>query len=116
ALQRARTAREAIEVITSLVGKYGYGDEGESFSIADTQEAWILEMVGTGPGSKGAVWVAVRIPDGQVSCHANSARIGEFPRNDPANCLFSENVESFAQSKGWYDRKSGQLFRYCDTY
>ena len=116
ALQRARTAREAIQVMTRLVAEYGYGDEGESFSIADTQEAWILEMVGTGPGGKGAVWVAVRIPDGQVSCHANSARIGEFPRNDPANCLYSENVESFARSKGWYDPKSGQPFRFCDAY
>ena len=108
ALQRARTAREAIRVMTRLVAEYGYGDEGESFSIADTQEAWILEMVGTGPGGKGAVWVAVRIPDGQVSCHANAARIGEFPRDDPANCLYSENVESFARSKGWYDPKSGE--------
>ncbi len=116
ALQRARTAREAIQVMTRLVGEYGYGDEGESFSIADTQEAWILEMVGAGPGSKGAIWAAVRIPDGQVSCHANAARIGEVPRDDPANCLFSENVESFARSKGWYDLKSGQPFRFCDAY
>ena len=116
ALQRARTAREAIQVMTRLVAEYGYGDEGESFSIADTQEAWILEMVGTGPGGKGAAWVAVRIPDGQVSCHANASRIGEFPRDDPANCLYSENVESFARSKGWYDPKSGQPFRFCEAY
>lgn len=116
ALQRARTAREAISVMTGLVAEYGYGEEGESFSIADRQEAWILEMLGAGPGSKGAVWVAVRIPDGQVSCHANSSRIGEFPRNDPANCLYSKNVESLAQSKGWYDPKSGQAFRFCDAY
>lgn len=116
ALQRARTARDAIQVMTRLVSEYAYGDEGESFSIADTQEAWILEMVGTGPGGKGAAWVAVRIPDGQVSCHANSSRIGEFPRDDPANCLYSENVESFARSKGWYDPKSGQPFRFCDAY
>ena len=116
ALQRARTAREAIRVMTDLVAKHGYGDAGESFSIADTQEAWIMEMVGTTPGGKGAAWVAVRVPDGQVSCHANSARIGEFPRNDPANCLYSENVESFAASKGWYDPKSGRPFRFCDAY
>ncbi len=115
-LQRSRTAREAIQVMTRLVGEYGYADEGESFSIADTQEAWIMEMVGTGPGGKGAVWVAVRIPDGQISCHANQARIGEFPRNDPANCLYSENVESIAISKGWYDPKSGQPFRFTDAY
>jgi len=122
ALQRARTAREAIQVMTRLVSEYSYGDEGESFSIADTQEAWILEMVGTGPSGKGAAWVAVRIPDGQVSCHANAARIGEFPRNDPANCLYSENVEGFARSKGWYDPRPGvpgapgQPFRFCDAY
>ena len=102
--------------MTGLVGEYGYGDEGESFSIGDTQEAWILEMVGTGPGGKGAAWVAVRIPDGQISCHANASRIGEFPRDDPANCLFSENVESFARSKGWYDPKAGQPFRFYDAY
>jgi dipeptidase len=116
ALQRARTAREAIEVMTRLVAEHGYGDEGESFSIADTQEAWILEMVGTGAGGKGAIWVALRIPDGQVSCHANQARIGEFPRNDPANCLYSENVESFARSKGWYDPKSGHPFSFWEAY
>jgi dipeptidase len=115
-LQRARTAREAIRVMTDLVAQHGYGDAGESFSIADTREAWIMEMVGTGPGGKGAVWVAVRVPDGHVSCHANAARIGEFPRNDPANCLYSENVERFAASKGWYDPKSGRPFRFCDAY
>jgi dipeptidase len=73
-------------------------------------------MVGTGPGGKGAAWVAVKIPDGQVSVHANFSRIGEFPRNDPANCIYSENVESFAVSKGWYDPKSGRPFRFCDAY
>ena len=71
---------------------------------------------GTGPGGKGAAWVAMRVPDGQIACHANSSRIGEFPRDDPANCLFSDNVESFARSKGWYDPKSGQPFRFCDAY
>lgn len=116
ALQRARTAREAIKVITNLVAEFGYASEGESLSIADTQEAWILEIVGTGPGGKGAAWVAVRVPDGEISCHANHARIAEFPRNDPDNCIFSENVESFAVSKGYYDPKSGQPFRFCDAY
>ncbi|MGA2069690.1 MAG: C69 family dipeptidase [Thermoguttaceae bacterium] len=115
-LQRARTAREAIRVMTALVAEHGYGDGGESFSIADTREAWIVEMAGTGPGGKGAVWVAVRVPDGHVSCHANSARIGEFPRDDPANCLYSENVERLAAGKGWYDAKSGRPFRFCDAY
>ena len=116
ALQRARTAREAIKVITELAGKYGFGDEGESFSIGDTKEAWILEMVGTGLGGRGAVWAAVRVPDGQVSCTANTARIGEIARNDPDNCLSSANVQSFAESRGWYNTKSGQPFRFCDVY
>ena len=71
-LQRTRTAREAIRVFTGLVAEYGYGDVGESISIADTREAWILEIVGSGSGGKGGVWVAVRIPDGQISCHATS--------------------------------------------
>ena len=83
ALQRARTAREAIKVMTELAEKYGYCDEGESFSIGDTQEAWILEMVGTGPNSKGAIWAAVRVPDGQVSCTANLSRIGEIAQERP---------------------------------
>jgi dipeptidase len=115
-LQRARTALEAIQVMTQLAGQYGYASEGETISIADTREAWILEIVGTGPGGKGAVWVAMRIPDGQVSCHANQSRIAEIPRDDPDNCLFSENVESFAVSKGWYDPHSGRPFRFCDAY
>ncbi|HNQ89582.1 MAG TPA: C69 family dipeptidase [Verrucomicrobiota bacterium] len=116
ALQRARTAREAIQVMTRLVADHGYQSEGESISIADTEEAWILEIVGTGPGGKGAAWAAVRVPDGEISCHANHARLAEIPRNDPANCLFSENVESLAVSKGWYDPNSGQPFRFCDAY
>jgi len=115
-LQRTRTAREAIQVMTQLVAQYGYESEGETISIADTQEAWILEIVGTGPGGKGGVWAATRIPDGQVSCHANQSRIAEIPRNDPANWLFSDNVESFAVSKGWYDPQSGRPFRFCDAY
>jgi len=116
ALQRARTAREAIQVMTKLVAEYGYADEGESISIADTNEAWILEIVGTGPGGKGAVWAACRVPDGHVPCHANQSRIGEIPRDHPTNWLFSENLESFAVSHGWYDPKSGQPFRFCDAY
>jgi dipeptidase len=115
-LQRARTAREALQVMTKLVEEFGYASEGESISIADTQEAWILEIVGTGPGGKGAVWAAMRVPDGQISCHANASRLAEIPRDDPANCIYSENVESFAVSKGWYDPKSGKPFRFCDAY
>ena len=116
ALQRARTAREAIKVITDLVAEYGYRSTGESISIGDTQEAWILEIIGPGPGGEGAEWVAVRLPDGTISAHANKARIGEFPFDDPDNCLHSDNVISFAVAKGYYDPQSGQPFRFCEAY
>ena len=99
ALQRAKTAREAIEVMTSLVEKYGYASEGESFSISDPNEVWIMEMIGKGEGEKGAVWVAQRIPDGYISGHANQARITTFPMNDAANCLFAKDVISFCPRK-----------------
>jgi dipeptidase len=116
ALQRAKTAREAIQVMTDLVAEYGYRDTGESFSIGDTNEAWILELIGPGQGGKGAEWVAVRVPDGQISCHANKSRIGEFPLNDTENCLYSANVISFAVERGYYDPKSGEPFRFCEAY
>ena len=116
ALQRARTARDAVKVMTDLAGEYGYRSEGESISIADPQEVWILEIFGPGPGGQGAEWVAVRVPDGQVSCHANKARIGEFPLDDPENCLYSANVISFAVEKGYYDPTSGEPFRFCEAY
>ncbi len=116
ALQRAKTAREAVEVITSLVAQYGYGSEGESFSLVDPNEAWILEMIGTGEGGEGAIWVARRIPDGFISAHANMARIGEFPLDDPDNCLYSKNVISFAVEKGYYDPGSGEPFRFNEVY
>jgi dipeptidase len=116
ALQRAKTAREAIKVMTDLAAEYGYRSTGESISIADPHEAWILEIIGPGPGGKGAEWVALRVPDGYVSCHANKARIGEFPLNDPDNCLHSTNVISFAVEKGYYDLQSAQPFRYCAAY
>ncbi|MGC9150802.1 MAG: dipeptidase [Microbacter sp.] len=114
-LQRAKTAREAIKVMTSLVNEYGYGSEGESFSIGDPDEVWILEMVGKGPKSKGAVWVAERIPDDCVSAHANQARITTFPLDDPNNCLFSPDVISFARSKGYYNG-TNKDFSFSDTY
>jgi dipeptidase len=116
ALQRAKTAREAIGVMTDLAAQYGYRATGESFSIADTKEAWIMEMIGPGPGGHGAEWVAVRVPDGYISCHANKARIGEFPVDDPDSCLYSDNVISFAAEKGYYDPASGEPFRFCDAY
>ncbi|MDD4052461.1 MAG: C69 family dipeptidase, partial [candidate division Zixibacteria bacterium] len=116
ALQRAKTAREAIKVMTDLAAEYGYRSTGESISLADTREAWILEIIGKGPGCKGAVWVAVRVPDGYIACHANKARIGEFTLNDPDNCIYSKDVVSFAVEKGYYDPKPGQPFRFCDAY
>ncbi len=116
ALKRAKTAREAIAVMTDLVAEYGYRSTGESFSIADTKESWILEMIGPGPGGQGAVWVALKIPDGYISCHANKARIGEFPTDDEENCRYSDNVISFAVEKGYYDPTSGEPFRFCNAY
>ena len=116
ALQRAATAREAITVMTTRVDQYGYRAPGESFSIAAPNEAWILEIIGPGPDGHGAEWVAVRIPDGCISAHANKARIGEFPLNDPDNCLYSKNVISFAVEKGYFDPNTGQPFRFCDAY
>jgi len=116
ALQRATTAREAIAVMTALVDEYGYRSTGESFSIGDPDEAWIMEMIGPGKGGQGAHWVARRIPDGYVCCHANQARIGEFPLDDPDNCLYSENVISFAVEQGFYDPASGEPFRFRDAY
>jgi len=116
ALKRARTAREAITVMIDLVAEHGYRSGGETFSIADTKEAWIMEMIGPGPGGEGAHWVALRIPDGYISCHANKARIGEFPLDDPENCLYSKDVISFAVEKNYYDPNSGEPFRYCEAY
>lgn len=115
ALQRAKTAREAIEVIADLMEKYGYASEGESFSISDANEVWIMEIIGKGEGEKGAVWVAERIPDGYISGHANQARITTFPMNDPANCLFAKDVISFAREKGWFDGKNKD-FSFSDVY
>lgn len=116
ALQRATTAREAIRVMVDLANTHGYSSTGESISLADTREAWILEMIGKGPGRKGIVWVAVKVPDGYISCHANKARIGEFPLNDTTTCLHADEVISFAVEQGYYDPQSGQPFRFCEAY
>ncbi len=114
-LQRAKTAREAVKLFGELTEKYGYASEGESFSISDANEAWILEMIGKGEGQLGAVWVALRIPDGYVCGHANQARITQFPLNDPENCLYAKDVITFARSKGWFDGKDAE-FSFSDTY
>ena len=101
-LQRSRTAREAIKVMTDLVQQYGYYSEGESFTIADPNEIWIMEMIGKGPGIRGAVWVAVRVPDDCISAHANQSRIHQFDMNDKENCIYSPDVVSFAREKGYF--------------
>lgn len=114
-LQRARTAREAIAVMTGLVEKYGYQSGGESFTIADAQEAWILDMIGKGPGVRGAVWVAMRVPDDCISAHANQCRIRQFPLKDKKNCLYSKDVISFARQRGYFTGKDKD-FSFADAY
>lgn len=114
-LQRAKTAREAIQVMTDLTEEYGYYSSGESFSIQDANEVWILELIGKGENEKGAVWVAMRIPDGYISGHANQARITTFPLNDSDNCLYAKDVISFAREKGWYNGKNKD-FSFSDVY
>lgn len=101
-LQRSRTAREAIKVMTDLVQKYGYYSSGESFTIADPNEIWIMEMIGKGPGIRGAVWVAVRVPDDCISAHANQARIHQFNMDDKENCIYASDVVSFARERGYF--------------
>ncbi|MBQ3071266.1 MAG: C69 family dipeptidase [Tidjanibacter sp.] len=114
-LQRAKTAREAIDVIVELANTYGYASSGESFSIADKEEAWIMELIGKGPEQKGIVWVARRIPDGYISAHANQARISTFPLNDPENCLYAEDVITFAREKGYFSG-ADEDFSFCAAY
>ncbi len=114
-LQRSKTAREAIQVMTELTEKYGYESEGESFTVADPNEVWILEMIGKGPGRKGTVWVAVRIPDDCISGHANQSRIHQFPLKDKKNCLYAKDVISFAREKGYFNGKDAD-FSFADAY
>ena len=108
-LQRAKTAREAIKVMTDLVAEYGYYSGGETFSIADKHEAWVMEMVGKGPGRKGAIWVAIRIPDDCISAHANQSRIQQIPFDDKENCLYAPDVVSFAREKGYFKGKDADF-------
>lgn len=115
ALQRSKTAREAIKVMTTLVNEYGYASEGESFSIADPNEIWILEMIGKGSSEKGAVWVAVRIPDDCIAAHANQSRIHRFDMKDKKNVLYSRDVISFARKKGYFSGKDSD-FSFADAY
>jgi dipeptidase len=113
-LQRAKTAREAIEIMTELVAEYGYYSSGETFSIADPNEVWIMDMIGKGPNNKGAVWVARKVPDGYISAHANAARVREFPLKDK-NTLYAPDVISFAREEGYYDGKDSE-FSFAEIY
>ena len=115
ALERAKTAREAIEVIVDLANTYGYYSSGESFSIADTEEVWVMDLIGKGPDNKGIVWVARRVPDGYICAHANQARISTFPLNDPENCMYAPDVITFAREKGYFSGKDEE-FSFCDAY
>lgn len=122
ALQRARTAREAIDIIVDLANTYGYCSSGESFSIADKDEVWVMELIGKGFSAsedgnarKGIVWVARRLPDGYICAHANQSRISTFPLDDPENCLYSPDVISFAREMGYFDGRD-EDFSFCDAY
>ena len=115
ALQRSKTAREAIDVMTSLTETYGYESEGESFTIADPNEVWIMDMIGKGPGRKGTVWVAMRIPDDCISGHANQCRIRQFPLKDKKNCLYAKDVIKFAREKGYFNGKDAD-FSFANAY
>lgn len=122
ALQRARTAREAIRVIVDLADTYGYYSSGESFSIADKDEVWVMDLIGKGMKMengknvrKGIVWVARRVPDGYICAHANQSRISTFPLDDPENCMYAEDVISFAREMGYYEGPDEE-FSFCDAY
>ena len=121
-LQRAKTAREAINIIVDLANTYGYYSSGESFSIADKDEVWVMDLIGKGyrekngqNANKGIVWVARRLPDGYICAHANQSRISTFPLDDPENCLYAPDVISFAREMGYFDGKD-EDFSFCDAY
>lgn len=114
-LQRAGSAREAIGILTGLANEYGYPSEGETFSIADANEVWVMDLIGKGEGNKGVVWVAMRVPDGYICAHANQSRIGSFPLDDPENCLYAPDVISFAREKGYFEGEDSE-FSFCKAY
>ena len=116
ALERARTAREAIDVMTETVARYGYASEGETFTVADKNEVWLMEMIGKGREEKGAVWVALRVPDDCITAHANQSRIGRFPLNDPERCRYSKDVITFARRKGYYKGENDGDFSFREAY
>ncbi len=115
-LQRAKTAREGIALIDSLCREHGYGSGAETITVADKNEAWIVELINKGPGRNGIVWVAARVPDDCITAQANMSRITTFPLDDPENWLYAPDVISFAVEKGYYDPASGEPFSYRDAY
>ena len=123
ALERCKTAREAILLIDKLVQEYGYASEGESFTLCDPNEVWIMEIIGKNPKfdkkgrnvNRGAVWVAKRIPDGYISGHANQSRITTIDFNDPENCLYAKDVIKHAREQGIFSGKDEE-FSFCDVY
>ncbi len=116
ALQRSKTAREAIDVIVSLSNKYGYRSSGETFSITDKNEAWILEVIGRGKEEKGIIWVAVRVPEGEMVVHSNSAIIDTFPMDNPDKAMYSKDIVDFAVKKGYYNPESKKPFSFRDAF
>ena len=112
--ERSKTAREAIDVMTDLVKRYGYASEGESFSIADKNEVWVLEMIGKG-AEKGAVWIAVRIPDDAISGHANEPRVRKVNYKDRENVRYSPDLFKFARKRGYFNGKDAD-FSFADAF
>lgn len=115
ALERAKSAREAIQIMTSLANEHGYHSKGESFSVADPNEVWLFELIGKGPENKGVVWVACQVPDGYVTVHANQPRIRTFVQNDPNQCIYAPDVISFAREKGYFKGADSE-FSFADAY
>ena len=115
ALERAHSAREAIQVMAGLAERYGYASEGESISVGDPNEAWIFEIIGKGKGQVGALWVAVKLPDGTISAHAHHSRIAQFPLDDPKTCLYSKDLIPFARRNGLF-KGEDKDFRFNEVY
>lgn len=116
-LQRSKNAREAVQVLGGLMHDYGYASEGESFSIADGKEVWVMDIIGKGNGYTGAVWVAHKLPEGTICAHANQARITQFPLDDPETAIYAPDVITFAREKGYYGKdEKDEDFSFSDTY
>ena len=116
ALERCKTAREAIKCMTDLVAEYGYASSGETFSIADPNEVWIMELIGKGKVEKGAVWVATRVPDDCIAAHANQARFTTINFKDKENWMWSKDVVKFARKQGYYTGKKDEDFNFQEAY